>query len=98
MSRPMRFSIEDMLLATAVAALPLACMRLTGQVTAGCLSLMSLALTFGYGQASLALMCLSLITAAVLNDSQSALGACVTVVVITIIIALLLRFIPRRQT
>lgn len=97
MSQPIRFSIGDMLLATLLAALPLACVRWTGEFTAFCLSLMSIALTFGYGQVSLALMCVGLSASAILNSQQTSLGAFAISVALTVVIAMVLRFFPKRQ-
>ena len=97
MLRQLRFSIGDLLLATFLAALPLACVRWTGAVTACALSLMSMALTFGYGQISLALMCGSLLTAVVFNDNSATLSACVTVIALTTAIALVLHFTPKQR-
>ena len=98
---PLRFSISDLLLATLLAALPMAFKNWTGLLSAICLSLMSFALTFGFGAVALLLMCVSLVSAARLDTGpivdRSPLGAFCTTVGLTIVTALVLRFFPTRK-
>lgn len=96
-----RFTIGDMLLATLLAALPLAFAQWVGLLAACCLSMMSLALTLGYGLAALVFVFVSLIAAANvetnLNGGQSPLSAFIMAIVLTLVIAIVLRFAPKRS-
>lgn len=89
-----------MLLATLLAALPLALAQWVGLLTACCLSMMSLALTLGYGLVALVFALVSLIAAANvetnLNSGQSPLSAFIMAIVLTLVIAIVLRFAPKR--